>query len=393
MTQPAPEDPPAELEQAQGHRSLYEALEVQLADILRILETAPPLDPPSAAVVDRMWDRMRRSISPQTNPQLSPDQQVFHPRHPASLRQGSTDRSVRPKTTEPRRGTRSHPVDTSDSESETSASVSSDSPLPQERIGPAPASLTREHQEFSFLLEKLDNRKVPRPEPFDPSAGRPFKKFLAGFESYCAQAFRAPRDSWIPELGRLLEGEAALAFTAYRSINDSYDDIRAKLLRWYRDGGQRRRYNTKKQFAKATRQLGEKLCYYAPRLQNLFELAYPAKSSQHSSILREKFMDTIPRQYRRQIKAAQQAYQISRKGKLKWTKILALVNEIEEEMTEPGTDCQEVPVFSHQPQNRQSQTFTNSNRRLNTPRKSGKTKKSPFSSPHKRTLSAGSQLN
>ena len=58
---------------------------------------------------------------------------------------------------------------------------------------------------------------------------------------------------------------------------------------------------SKNLFRKARMQYDESLRLYAARLEKLYRLAYPHRHIENSRTLREKFYDTVPRHFRKQL--------------------------------------------------------------------------------------------
>lgn len=113
----------------------------------------------------------------------------------------------------------------------------------------------------------------------------------------------------------------------------TYENIKKNLLRWHKKRKHRRRKKTKARFIKASRELGKPGRFFAPRLRNLYSLAYPHKNPEHSNTLRKDFQSFIPKGFRRQIKSAESFHRLAGKGKMKWTQIFSLISNLEEEQT------------------------------------------------------------
>lgn len=196
-----------------------QVMEKQLGGILKILQSSAGLDQPSAAIVERMWQRVRSCSPPEGVGAFQPP--------PTPTRTNPTPQDYARQGARPKSYTLSHHK-SDDSSDSSSTTTSSDHVT---RLPEGDFSGRGDTSGLAQLLERMDMRKVPRPEPFDPVAGRPLKRFFADFEMYCSQSFRGSCDAWVPELARLLQGEAVQAFKAYHSVNDSYESIKAKLLR------------------------------------------------------------------------------------------------------------------------------------------------------------------
>ena len=184
-------------------------------------------------------------------------------------------------------------------------------------------------------LERLDNRKVPTPEPFDAASGFSFSDFLDTFEEYCRHTFCGRDRSWVGELGRFLVGDMHDAFIAHRAPSDSYASIKNKLVKWHREAKMRRQAGSKAMFNKASMKPYESLRLYAPRLENLFRCAYPQKPVETSQALQDKYLETIPKKYGNQIKGAISLTWSVNGKKLLWSQIVTLAGGLEEALAEP----------------------------------------------------------
>jgi hypothetical protein len=199
------------------------------------------------------------------------------------------------------------------------------------------ASLRATHgsleERLILALERLDTRSVPAPEPYNRASGHSFRSFLFSFEEYCRHSFRGSDKAWVAELGRYLVGDMHGAFVAHRAPSDSYGDIKAKMLRWYEESKSRREAGSRAMFGQASKRGDESVRLYAARLENLFRLAYPKKQVDNSQTLQEKFLSSIPRRFRKQIKSSISLAKVVEGTKLKWTQIVKLVGGLEEAFT------------------------------------------------------------
>lgn len=350
-----------EVEAQLGH---YLEIEKQFDQLLALMTPSPDVDTGCAQVLNRMRQKMQRFVlaSPESRASSREKQRPevgghYHARH----RKFSTDSG-------------------SSLSISTDSSSSSGSPLVRRRRSRGGTNRSHgmtEPASGSFvtteLLKCLDNRTAPKPEPYDPQSGRHLREFLEEFESYCASAYKGSSSNWIGELAKFLKGEALQAYKAYRALPDTYEDLKKKLLRWHKRGDQKRKDSHKKLFAKAAREPGEPVRLFAPRLCNLFQLAYPKKRVQTSTTLRDKFLNSIPRTYKKQIQNAQNITHMTGRSKLKWSQIESLVTNIDEELTtEVPTDVplaaetyrSSVPTRNHTDPGRvATRTYTNQNRR------------------------------
>ena len=147
------------------------------------------------------------------------------------------------------------------------------------------------------VLEKLDGRKVPALEKYDEDSGLPLKKYFVKFEAYCKGNFRGNRDSWIGELEKHLQGKTLKAFESLRDVDDSYEDLKAKICQWHEDMRDLRKEKNRQLFKKARRDPEESMFLFSSRLQRLFKLAYPRKSSSTSKELRDKYISSVPKKF------------------------------------------------------------------------------------------------
>ena len=180
-----------------------------------------------------------------------------------------------------------------------------------------------------LALEKLDMRTVPAPEPYDRMSGQSLADFLKLFEDYCRHSFRGSDTLWVAELGRFLVGEMHQAFIAHRSPGDSYDVVKMRLLKWYSESKSRREAGSRTAFSRAAMGTDESVRLYAARLENLFRHAFPKGKVESSRTLLEKFLKSIPRKYRKQVKNAVGLKECDGKT-LSWSQIVRLVGGIEE---------------------------------------------------------------
>lgn len=172
---------------------------------------------------------------------------------------------------------------------------------------------------------RFDTRSVPKPEPFNLASGQPFPDFLVLFEEYCQTTFKGSNTLWVSEFGRLLEGPIQEAFTALRVPGDSYKKIKNKLLKWCEESKENLVEQIRKKFEKTKMQPGESLRLFAARLESAFRLAYPHRDPIKSGTLRRKFLQTIPRSFRKQLSTAKSLMLMQGKD-LAWQDILHLAS-------------------------------------------------------------------
>ncbi len=154
-------------------------------------------------------------------------------------------------------------------------------------------------KDWSSILEKLDNRKVPDIEVFSEESGLSLRKYLQKFEDYCIQNFKGSRDSWIGELERHLQDRALKAFRSLHDVSDTYDSIKEKLCDWFHDLRDVRKEEHKSLFKKARPDTAESMYLYSTRLERLYKRAYPKRNTTTSRELREKFATSAPKRFRK----------------------------------------------------------------------------------------------
>ena len=194
-------------------------------------------------------------------------------------------------------------------------------------------------------LERLDLRRVPAPEPYDRSSGQSFSAFLVLFEDYCRHSFKGSESLWVAELGRFLTGDMYRAFNAHKSPDDSYLVVKTKLLKWYSESKSRREAGSKAMFTRASMRVDESVRLYAARLENLFRSAFPGGKVESSKTLLEKFLKSIPRKYRKQIKSALSWGEAFSGKSLGWSQVVKLVGGLEEALASDKSSDDEESAF------------------------------------------------
>ena len=258
---------------------------------------------------------------------------------------GSADSVDCPKLKKKKQRVRFGGFDSEPNNSELDTSDSAGSAPSDQRKGDRNCRRTSRRNKLSTAdvlraLARLDNRSVPRPESFDTQSGQPFEQFLSVFEDYCKHNFRGSSSLWIGELGRLLKGDMHSAFEAVKVPGDSYDSLRSKLLKWRTDTREVLESKTKYRFTKAQIQSGESLRLYAARLEKAFRLAYPNRGVETSKTLRRKYLDTVPRDFEKQLQTARSINMTMNGSELLWSTILTLASQTDvgEERRNRGGD-------------------------------------------------------
>ena len=133
-----------------------------------------------------------------------------------------------------------------------------------------------ESQLLATLLQRLDNRSIPRPEPFKEETGQDFQQYLERFEDYCRDNFTGKKYLWILELERHLIGRILEGFQSLRDYDDNYDEMKSKLINWYnyKDSKYQRRTKAKNKFENAKLKPKESFFLFATRLESLFKTGF-----------------------------------------------------------------------------------------------------------------------
>ena len=154
---------------------------------------------------------------------------------------------------------------------------------------------------LAALVDKLDNKKIPALTKYNESSGQSLRDYLKEFEAYCKNNIRGSKQSWISELEQNLEGETLKSYRASKDVNDTYDEIKLKLLTWYDDTKPLRMKKARSQFDNVKHDGRESLRLYSSRLEQIYKRAYPNSNIDKSTKLREKFIHTIPKSARKQL--------------------------------------------------------------------------------------------
>lgn len=193
-------------------------------------------------------------------------------------------------------------------------------------------------KQLVLALNRLDQRLVPKPDTFDSTTGQSFDIFLKSFEEYCTNTFRGSSSLWVSELGRFLKGEMLSAYNSLKVPGDSYKTVVGKLRKWRRDSRESYQTEARQRFAKSKMLPGEGFRLYAARLEKTYRLAYPRRDVETSRTLREKFLETIPKSFRKQLKTALSLCVTMKGGKMPWAQFLALASRQDAEHEESDTD-------------------------------------------------------
>ena len=180
------------------------------------------------------------------------------------------------------------------------------------------------------VLSRLDGRKTPRPGKFDVTSGRPLQTFLSEFENYCKHSFRGGSYLWASELEDFLTGILFDAYSALYCPGESYRELKGKLLGWYAEYKETIQEKTRKKFERAQMKPSESLRLYAARLEKQFTLAFPSKVVRESKTLQRKFLDTVPRGFKKHVFSIK-SYMKMQGLELSWSSILPLASSYDAE--------------------------------------------------------------
>ena len=203
-----------------------------------------------------------------------------------------------------------------------SAEASFDEALPESDVS-STAMLVK-------ALSRLDGRKVPRPGKYDSTSGRPLGTFLEEFEEYCRLSFRGSSSLWAAELEEFFVGPICSAYQAFYNPGESYHVLKDRLLGWFSEYRETIHERTRRKFDRAQAKPGEPLRLYAARLEKLFVLAYPSKNVNVSKTLQRKFLDTVPRGFKKHVFAIK-SFMKMQKREIDWSNILPLTSNYDAE--------------------------------------------------------------
>lgn len=190
------------------------------------------------------------------------------------------------------------------------------------------------------ILKRMDPRKLPDLEKYDEERGQDLSNYFNKFEEYCQNNFKGNRDSWIGELGKHLQGKSLDVFLATRDVDESYDDLKNKLLVWYQDMKDIRKEKNITSFKNVHRNEEESMHVYAARLQRLFRRAYPSRSVETSRSLQEKFMSTVPKKFRNVLSNQVMSHKLKDLS-MTWSAILKCARHFDLDCEKQGYDHQE----------------------------------------------------
>ena len=191
--------------------------------------------------------------------------------------------------------------------------------------------------QLNNALKHLDARVLPDMDKFNGEVGENLTKYFTRFESYCAQKFKGKRYLWINELEKNLDTKTSDALKTLRQFDDDYEDVKRKLLNWYKDQSDARKVKTRKKFERARPLPQESMFAYSSRLESLYKVAFPNHSVEESTSLVQQFKNTVPKPMRKIVKSEI----INRKMKDKkvlWSKVQKLARIYDVEGSEEDKD-------------------------------------------------------
>ena len=191
---------------------------------------------------------------------------------------------------------------------------------PKRKKEPEPKEENKEVTEnelIRILIKQLDTRKFPKLDAFDENKGVDIESYLDKFEEYCKEMFKGKNYLWINELAEHLNGQTLQGFLSLKEFDDSYEDMKRKLIRWYNDNGKERKRKARKKFENAQMKANESTNMYGTRLLTLYKNAYPEREHKHSKTLAKQFKSTVPKQLKRIIDSQILNYRLMNKN-LSW---------------------------------------------------------------------------
>ena len=170
------------------------------------------------------------------------------------------------------------------------------------------------------LLKHLDFRSVPKLESFNENIGQNLCQYLEKFEDYCQHNYKGKKYLWINELECHLSGRVLEAFQSLHQFGDGYDEVKGKLLSWYKDEREIRKAKARKKFETARPKPKESLYIFGNRLETLYKIAYPKNNPNSSGTLVQQFKTSVCRKLRDIINSQNLNYKLKGK-KLQWREV------------------------------------------------------------------------
>ena len=179
---------------------------------------------------------------------------------------------------------------------------------------------------MGLLLKALENlsthKVVPKPKAYSGSSGKAFECFLDRFEEYAADHFSGRPDLWAGELGPFLQGEMKDVYEDFIDAETGYTSLKSRLLAWSKSREEAVLKESKYKFSSAQMSHAESVGRYALRLERLFREAYPARTIEFSTSLRDKFVDTVPTQFQTQLKTIMSVQKTLNNAEMGWSALV-----------------------------------------------------------------------
>jgi hypothetical protein len=217
---------------------------------------------------------------------------------------------------------------------------------PKKKMTPGrPRSNVNDFNLLVNAMKKMDMRATPAFESYDEDGGMDLKVYLKSFEDYCKENFRGAQLFWIGELEKKFRGETLKAFKAVRSVDDSYDSLKLKMIKWNDNQRLARRSKSRSKFVQATLIQGESVYLLATRLEKLFRVAFPSKDVNTSKTLREKFAAILPKRFKELLKTQILGHRMSR-TKMLWDEVKQFASfcDLEKIRDQNNSEVEEVVI-------------------------------------------------
>lgn len=184
-----------------------------------------------------------------------------------------------------------------------------------------------------------DDRVLPEIYVYNECTGQDLKSYLDEFENYCVEKYKGSDRLWAYELEKKLTGRVLERLQLVRRHDDSYRDVKRKLLRWSEGEKEVRISKRKKAYENAKQKPEEDNLTFSDRLENLYCMAYPNKEIEYNEKLIEKFMKCVCRPLRHKIDNMIFEYDMHDR-KLKWSRVKKCARIFDLKQTE-GSDKEE----------------------------------------------------
>lgn len=181
----------------------------------------------------------------------------------------------------------------------------------------------------SDLYHALENIRQPRdvvpPDVFNGSEGFSMRRFLEEYEQYFSIKYKGSEKQKAKLLEKFLDGHVLRAYKAVGGARMRFDDLKPKLLRWYRSERPNLRHQAELDFEKAKIESEDTLHIYAMRLERLADRAYPDSGRDQERKLCRKFKNTVPRNfYRSMMESERNLGLMGGQRELKWSDMMLL---------------------------------------------------------------------